>query len=58
MGNGRLTYLRVGRKHFHAQPIFWVTADVTFYPTLVFYKVSPNQGIIAAMGCFVEELLT
>ena len=41
MGDGRLSYLRIRREHLHPQPIFRITSDITFYPSLVLYKVSP-----------------
>ena len=58
MSHGRLAYLRIGREHIHTQTVFRIAPDVTFYPTLVFNKVSPYQSIITAMCSLIKELFS
>ena len=55
--DGRFANLRIRREDIHPQTILRVTSDIAFYPTLVFHEVTPHQGIIAAVGGLVEELL-
>ena len=56
MGDGRLAYLRVGRKHAHAQAVFRVAGDIPLDAPLVFREVCPNQGIVGAARGLFEEL--
>ena len=58
MCDSTLAYLAVGREHCHAQPVFRVSAYVSFYTSLVFHKVAPYQRKIAAVCRLVEELGT
>lgn len=55
MGYGVLAYPRVRRKHSHAHPVFKVSADVALNAPLIFGKITPDQGIVTAVGGLVEN---
>ena len=46
--------LRVKHRHLHS--VSWIAGDVTLNASFVFFKVSPDECIVATSGCFVEEL--
>ena len=58
MSHGWLSNIRVGRKDFHPETVFRITADIPFYPSFILHKIAPHQCIIAPVGGLVEELLT
>ena len=44
-------------KYTHFQAILYATANVTFNSSFVFFKITPNQGVIYTVGGSVKKLL-
>ena len=57
MSNRTLADTAIRVEDLHAETVLRVTSDITLDASLIFYDVSPYQGVVAAMGSLVEELL-
>ena len=58
MCDSRLTDLRIRREDCHPQSILRITRNVPFDAPFIICQITPNKGIIAAMGCLIKELFT
>ena len=57
MSNRTLADTAIRVEDLHAETVLRVTSDITLDASLIFNDVSPYQGVVAAMGSLVEELL-